>query len=156
MTTAAEITYRTSLDDVDWADLKRTLQRDSFDNGRSVAQYRASFTASAAVCLAYHHDQVVGTARVLSDGVCNAYLIDVWTLTAYRRQGIARTMVRRLLDHLPGQHVYLQTDEPAAMRVYQQLGFREEPHGMGLVVGRWLQPEPREQPAPDEPPTEPQ
>jgi predicted GNAT family acetyltransferase len=154
MTTSAEITYRTNLDTVDWADLKQKFQRDSFDSGRSVAQYRASFTASTAVCLAYHHDQVVGTARVLSDGVCNAYLIDVWTLTAYRRQGIARTMVRRLLDQLPGQHVYLQTDEPAAMRVYQQLGFREEPHGMSIVVGRWLQQEPREKPAPAVSPTE--
>jgi hypothetical protein len=29
---------------------------------------------------------VVGMARLLSDGVSNAYLLDVWTMSAYRRQ----------------------------------------------------------------------
>ena len=32
-------------------------------------------------------------ARLLSDGVCNAYLVDVWTMSVYRRQGIASRMI---------------------------------------------------------------
>ena len=50
-------------------------------------------------------------ARLLSDGVCNTYLIDVWTASSHRRQGIASSMVRLLIQQVPGQHIGLQTDD---------------------------------------------
>lgn len=80
--------------------------------------------------------RVVGVARLLSDGVCNAYLLDVWTMSSYRRRGIASSMVRRLADRVPGQHIGLQTDDAAEF--YASLGFRPQPSFMSVVVGRWL------------------
>ncbi|HLE98496.1 MAG TPA: GNAT family N-acetyltransferase [Gaiellaceae bacterium] len=73
---------------------------------------------------------------MLSDGVCNAYLVDVWTAAAYRRRGIAAAMIRRLLDEVPGQHVGLQTHDAQAL--YESLGFRPQPEFWSLVVGSWL------------------
>ena len=75
-------------------------------------------------------------ARLLSDGVCNAYLVDVWTASAYRRRGVASSMVRYLLDKVPGQHVGLQTDD--AQHLYRELGFQAQPEFWSLVVGSWL------------------
>jgi GNAT superfamily N-acetyltransferase len=75
-------------------------------------------------------------ARMLSDGVCNAYLIDVWTTASLRRRGIANAMVEQLAAAVPGQHVGLQTDD--AVDFYARLGFRMQPHFMSRVVGRWL------------------
>ncbi len=75
-------------------------------------------------------------ARLLSDGVCNAYLLDVWTVSAYRRQGIASAMVNRLRAEVRGQHVGLQTDE--GQRFYESLGFRPQPEFWSCVVGAWL------------------
>jgi predicted GNAT family acetyltransferase len=75
-------------------------------------------------------------ARLLSDGVCNAYLIDVWTMSSYRRQGIASTLVRMLAEQVPGQHIGLQTDD--AQELYAKLGFRPQPDFLSLVVGTWL------------------
>jgi ribosomal protein S18 acetylase RimI-like enzyme len=75
-------------------------------------------------------------ARLLSDGVCNAYLLDVWTMSAYRRQGIGSAMVRRLMERVPGQHVGLQTDD--AQSFYASLGYRYQPDFMSAVVGGWL------------------
>jgi predicted GNAT family acetyltransferase len=75
-------------------------------------------------------------ARLLSDGVCNAYLLDVWTASAYRRRGIATAMVKRLRDAVPGQHIGLQTDDAQAL--YASLGFRPQPEFWSTVVGRWL------------------
>jgi ribosomal protein S18 acetylase RimI-like enzyme len=75
-------------------------------------------------------------ARLLSDGVCNAYLVDVWTLSTYRRQGIATAMVRLLVESVPGQHVGLQTD--GAQELYSSLGFRPQPEFWSTVSGRWL------------------
>lgn len=42
-----------------------------------------------------------------------------------------------LIDDVPGQHVYLQTDD--AVGFYEKLGFVEQPKGMSLVAGKYLQ-----------------
>src|SRR5215204_2262230 len=96
--TAMEIRIDDSLDDIDWAQVKADLAADDFDNGRS----------PEALCQSFHKSQHVGMARLLSDGVCNAYLLDVWAASSYRRQGVASSMVRRLCEEVPGQHVGLQ------------------------------------------------
>jgi ribosomal protein S18 acetylase RimI-like enzyme len=125
-----------SLDGIDWAQAKADLAADRFDNGRSAAALRRSFEQSQHVAFARDGDRVVGMARLLSDGVCNAYLVDVWTASAYRRRGIASAMIRRLLDEVPGQHVGLQTDD--RLDFYASLGFERQPEFLSLVVGTWL------------------
>lgn len=132
----ATITYRGDLEGVDWADMRTTLSQDKFDNGRTPAQLQQSFTQSTHVCLAYTEGHLIGTARALSDGVCNGYIVDVWTLSPYRRRGVASTMIGHLLEKMPGQHVYLFTDD--AVEFYKKRGFVERPVGLEIVVGRWL------------------
>lgn len=134
------ITYKDDPDGVDWAGMKAALLQDDFDNGRTSAQLETSFKNSAHLCLAYTEGRLVGTARALSDGVCNGYIVDVWTLSAYRRQGIASAMMRRLLDRMAGQHVYLFSDDAADF--YKKVGFAERPIGLEVVVGRWLENDP--------------
>jgi len=131
------VTYDSDLNHIDWSALKSTLVADNFDNGRTPQQLERSFRNSHSVCFAFDNDRVVGTARVLSDGVCNAYLVDVWTLTAYRGQGIARRMIETLLAPLRGQHVYCQSDDDST-EFYKKLGFSERPTGMEKVIGQWL------------------
>jgi GNAT superfamily N-acetyltransferase len=125
-----------SIEGINWAQAKADLAADDFDNGRTPEALGRSFSQSPHVAFARDGDRVVGMARLLSDGVCNAYLLDVWTASGYRRQGIASTMIRQLLERVPGQHVGLQTDE--AQAVYESLGFREQPEFWSIVVGSWL------------------
>ena len=120
---------------------------DDFDNGRTPEQLQKSFANSCATSIAYADGRIIGTARVLSDGVCNAYIVDVWTYTPYRHQGIARRMIEDLLEHLPGQHVYLFTDDIPDF--YYNLGFKERGIGMERVVGRWLDNTPQPSPGGD-------
>jgi ribosomal protein S18 acetylase RimI-like enzyme len=131
-----DITYRTDLLGVDWTEMKQSVAEDRFDNGRTPEQLRRSFEASYAACIAYAGERIIGTARVLSDGVCNAYLMDVWTSSEFRRRGVARTMIGMLLERLRGQHVYTFTDN--AVEFYEKLGFRARPTGLEMVVGEWL------------------
>jgi ribosomal protein S18 acetylase RimI-like enzyme len=126
-----------SLEGIDWAQVKADLAADDFDNGRSPDALRRSFENAQHVAIARDGDRVVGTARLLSDGVCNAYLVDVWTASSHRRRGIATRMVQLLIDAVPGQHVGLQTDDAQAL--YRSLGFRPQPEFMSLVSGRWLE-----------------
>ena len=130
------VTYDDDLTTVDWAGYVADLTADRFHNGRTVEEMRRSYGASYAVVFARDGGRVVGSARLLSDGVCNAYLVDVWTLTAYRRAGVGSAMVRRLLDRVPGQHVALFTEHHPGF--YRSLGFEEEHVGMSTVVGTWL------------------
>jgi ribosomal protein S18 acetylase RimI-like enzyme len=130
------VRFDSSLEGIDWAAAKRDLAADAFDNGRSPAALRRSFEQSQHVAFARDGERVVGMARLLSDGVCNAYLVDMWTASSHRRQGIASTLVRMLVDQVPGQHVGLQTDDAQAL--YRSLGFELQPDFMAKIAGRWL------------------
>ena len=125
-----------SLESIDWVQVKADLAADDFDNGRNPEALRRSFHQSQHVAFARDGERVVGMARLLSDGVCNAYLVDVWTASTYRRQGIASAMISRLLDAVPGQHVGLQTDD--VQPLYESLGFKSQPEFWSVVVGSWL------------------
>jgi predicted GNAT family acetyltransferase len=125
-----------SLDGIDWHQVKADLAADAFDNGRSAEALRASFAQSQHVAIARDGRRVVAMARLLSDGVCNAYLLDVWTLSSHRGQGIASRLVGDLMERVPGQHVGLQTD--AAQGFYARLGFQQQPMFMSAICGSWL------------------
>ena len=131
------ITYKRDLSGIDWQALTADLHADDFDNGRTPEELRTSFENSFAVCFAIADGKVIGKARLLSDGVCNAYLVDVWTQSEYRHRGIASEMLRLLLEEVPGQHVYLQTDDDT-VAFYERNGFHAHPNGMAKVIGSWL------------------
>ena len=128
--------FTSTIEGVDWDRLKNDLAADDFDNSRTPDELKQSFGNSHAVAIAWVGAQVVGTARLLADGVCNAYLVDVWTSSSYRRRGIGSTMVKLLLETVPGHHVGLFTEEYEPF--YRSLGFDREQGGMARVVGRWL------------------
>jgi predicted GNAT family acetyltransferase len=130
------IAYSTQHDGIDWAALKAALAEDRFDNGRSAQQMEQSFRASFRCVYAVDGTKIVGTARALSDGVCNAYIVDMWTQSIHRRRGIGRRMIDLLCESLAGQHVYLFTDDQEAF--YASCGFSTRGVGLEKVAGRWL------------------
>lgn len=132
-----EITYVTNLADVNWDEIKAKVKEDDFDNGRTADQLKTSFENSAAACIAYAGDEIIGKARALSDGVCNAYIVDVWTYIPYRHQGIATKIMQTLFEQLTGQHVHLFTDQET-IPFYSQLGMKTQGVGLSKVVGEWL------------------
>jgi GNAT superfamily N-acetyltransferase len=131
-----DIEYTASTDGVDWTALKAALVADDFDNLRTPEEYRRSHVGSHAVVFGWYDGAPVANGRILSDGVCNAYLVDIWTATPHRRQGVGREVVSRLVATVPGQHVGLFTDERPDF--YAALGFRPQRGGMSRVVGDWL------------------
>jgi ribosomal protein S18 acetylase RimI-like enzyme len=126
-----------SSENLDWEKAKADLLADGFDNGRSPASLERSFSASAHVAYAWHGSDLVGMGRLLSDGVCNAYLVDVWTHSLHRRRGIGSALVEYLVARVPGQHVGLQSEEEN-LEFYTKLGFTKQPHFLARVSGEWL------------------
>ena len=131
------IRYTIDSIEIDWGLLKLDLEQDDFHNGRTIEQLRDSFAHSQRVVYAMNQQRCIGTARALSDGVCNCYVVDVWIQSQFRNQGIATKMMEMLIESVPGQHIYLQTDD--AVGFYQKLGFQPQPEGLHLVTGEWLQ-----------------
>ena len=121
---------------VDWTPVKAALHADHFDNGRTAEELRTSFVNSFASVFAWDGNTVVGTGRLLADGVCNAYLVDLWTASPYRRRGVGTEMVRRLLNTVPGHHVALLTGDQVDF--YAESGFSREDFAMSTVVRPWL------------------
>lgn len=130
------IDYSLSVDGIDWPALIASLAADRFDNGRTPWQMESSFRNSYRCVIAREGATIIATGRALSDGVCNAYIVDVWTQSAYRRRGIGRRVVEMLCQGLQGQHVYLFTDDRRDF--YEACGFVPRAVGMQLVVGEWL------------------
>lgn len=128
--------FSSSLEGVDWLALKQALAADRFDNGRTPQEYQRSHERSHAVVFGRCDGRFVANGRILGDGVCSAYLVDIWTASSHRRRGIGREVVTRLLSTVPGQHVVLFTDDMPAF--YTALGFRPQAVGMSQVVGTWL------------------
>ena len=136
MDTTGAVRVDDAIDRVDWDRAKASLAADRFDNGRSALALRRSFQNSHHVAFVWLDDDLVGMGRMLSDGVCNAYLLDVWTQSAVRNRGIGTLVVEYLAARVPGQHIGLQTDD--AQLFYARLGFRHQPEFMSRVVGGWL------------------
>ena len=122
---------------VDWVQLTADLRADDFDNRRTPEELRRSFANSTRrFAREAGTRRVVAKARLITDNVCNAYVIDVWTMTAHRRKGLATALINELLQTVEGQHVALFTEH--AVPLYESLGFRREEVGMSKVVGKWL------------------
>ncbi len=130
------LTFTSDSGQIDWAALRLALIADDFHNGRSIEQLRLSFENSQVPVYVLDQGKCIATARALSDGVCNCYVVDVWTQTSYRHRGIASKMMEQIIASVPGQHIYLQSDDSVAF--YEKLGFRPQPEGLALVSGQWL------------------
>jgi predicted GNAT family acetyltransferase len=131
------ITFASNLSGVDWEQLKIDLIHDDFHNGRTTAQLRLSFQNSSHVAMGFDGKHCIANGRMLSDGVGNAMIVDVWTHSSYRRKGIATKIMQILIAAVPGQHIYLQSDD--AVDFYIKLGFYKQPEGLAVISGKYLE-----------------
>ena len=65
----------------------------------------------------------VGFARALSDGICEAYLADVFVVPAHRGHGLGKAIVRRMVDEGPGARLRWWLATADAHGLYEQFGF---------------------------------
>ncbi|MCK8060376.1 MULTISPECIES: GNAT family N-acetyltransferase [unclassified Fusibacter] len=71
-------------------------------------QLKMTMVQSYYVLYAYHGDQLIGTGRVVSDGIINAYICGVGVLEPHRGLGIGKEISRRLVDHCRSNKLHIQ------------------------------------------------
>lgn len=84
---------------------------------------------SALVAGAFADGELVGIARVLSDGCSDAYIQDVVVASSCRGQGIGRKLIETLVSELKKRGVdwIALVGEPGTEEFYRKLGWREKP-----------------------------
>ncbi len=101
--------------------------------GRTEEQVQTTIDNS--LCFGVYVDgKQIGFARVLSDGVAFAYLMDVFILEAYRGKGYSKALLKEIFSHPKLVHVQkwlLGTTDAHAL--YRQFGFTELSHPERLM-----------------------
>ncbi len=69
--------------------------------------------------------QIVGMARVISDGYSDAYIQDVVVLDSHRGKGVGRELVRRLTQFCIDRKISWigLVAEPGTRGIYEELGY---------------------------------
>lgn len=99
-------------------------------------QLEAAVRGSSRVVTARYGEQLLGLARVISDGVTIAYLQDVLVRPELQREGVGRALVEAALEPFQQcrQKVLLTDDEPRQRAFYESLGYQEvRDHGAGRL-----------------------
>ncbi|MEH7124648.1 GNAT family N-acetyltransferase [Bacillus sp. JJ1532] len=86
---------------------------------------------SWSVISAYDREQLIGTGRIISDGLINGYICGVIVHPDYRSQGIGGEIVKRLVEkgRASNLHIQLLSEEKKAP-YYEKLGFEVFTVGM--------------------------
>ena len=121
------IVYRDS-HDVDLFQLARLFETAGWiARTEDFARLSQLVRGSAIVLGAWDGDRLVGFVRAISDGAAHAYVADVSVLPEYRRQGIGKELLRRLLysnDHL----TFTLHADPKVQPFYAKCGFEPAPN----------------------------
>lgn len=93
---------------------------DSFDESFIPEAIRNSYCFVGA----FAGGRLVGMARSFSDGVSDAYILDIAVLKEFRGRGVARRMVSAMVSHLESLGVDWITGigAPEAMDFYRRIG----------------------------------
>ncbi|WP_151527019.1 GNAT family N-acetyltransferase [Serinicoccus kebangsaanensis] len=87
----------------------------------------AAVAGSTRVVTARYGGELLGLARVVSDGASIAYLQDVLVRPELQREGVGRSLVHAALEPFSScrQKVLLTDDEPRQRAFYESLGWTE-------------------------------
>jgi GNAT superfamily N-acetyltransferase len=98
--------------------------RSYWAKGRSLKDVKTSIENS--ICFGLHNrdDQMVGFARVLTDHIVLAYLMDVFILESHRGQGLGKHLIEHVLHHsgIRAKGWLLGTAD--AHSLYEKFGFQ--------------------------------
>jgi ribosomal protein S18 acetylase RimI-like enzyme len=75
--------------------------------------------------IALREDEIIGMGRAISDGASDAYIQDVMVHSDFRRRGIGRAIISKLVEHLRENGIQWigLISEPGYEKFYESLGF---------------------------------
>ncbi len=101
--------------------------RSYWAKGRSLQAVQNSIDNSLCFGLYGKDGRMIGFARVVTDKVAFAYLMDVFILEGYRGNGLGKALVRHIIGHPELQVKFWLLGTVDAHGLYKKLGFAELP-----------------------------
>jgi predicted GNAT family N-acyltransferase len=106
-------------------DLVRMYQNEWWTKGRELSQVQEMLRHSDLIVAVCEGERLVAFARVLTDLVFKALILDVIVDTAHRSNGLGRVLMENIVNHpslQPVKHLELYC-LPALLPFYEQWGF---------------------------------
>ncbi len=99
-----------------------------------------AFRNSLKVITAWDDEKLVGTIRIVGDGLTIIYIQDILVLTKYHRKGIGKMLVNSILEEYKDvRQIVLMTDnEPDTVEFYKNVGFTTTEKYNGIAFARFL------------------
>jgi len=97
----------------------------------------AIFNRSYCYAGAFASGKLIGMARVISDGISDAYIQDVTVAPDWRGRGIGKRLVQTLAEHLQARKIGWigLVAEPGTYPFYESLGFRLQDGYILMLLG---------------------
>ncbi|MEG0309242.1 MAG: GNAT family N-acetyltransferase [Clostridium sp.] len=99
-----------------------------------------AFRNSLKVVTAWDDEKLVGTIRIVGDGLTIIYIQDILVLSKYHRKGIGKMLVNSILEEYKDvRQIVLMTDnEPDTIEFYKNVGFTTVDKYDGIAFVRYL------------------
>ena len=123
-----EISVSTDKSKLDLKTIHAFLTQSYWGKDRTLEQVQKTIENSMCFGI-YLNEEQIGFARVLSDTIIFAYLMDVFILEKYRGNGYSKILLTKILDNPELKDVnkcFLATRD--THKLYQQFGFKEITH----------------------------
>lgn len=85
--------------------------------------YNKPFINSTLVISAWENENLIGTVRVLSDGMFRSIIYDLVILPEYQNKGIGKELIKRCIEHFPNSEWLVQTTKSIS-GYYEKNGFK--------------------------------
>ncbi|MEM1309304.1 MAG: GNAT family N-acetyltransferase [Cyanobacteria bacterium P01_H01_bin.153] len=102
--------------------------------GRSLAAVKTSIESTQCFGLYDLDNRLIGFARVLTDGVVFAYLMDVFILESYRGQGLGQYLLDHVLHRSGIQVKTWMLGTADAQGLYEKFGFQSLETGTRYMI----------------------
>lgn len=99
--------------------------RSYWAKGRSLENVKKTIDSSFCFGVYDNKNEMLGFARVVTDHVAFAYLMDVFVLEEYRGNGLGKALVKYVIEHSDLQVKFWLLATVSAHAMYKKLGFRE-------------------------------
>lgn len=122
------ISYKIGLEGIDWFQLFSLYEEVGllrrFIEGKEFDKIRFAFERSYKIVTAWDENTLVGSCRMISDGLCYGAVFDVGVLPQYQKMGIGKGMMNLLLKGEEHLSVHL-TSTFGNEEFYKKLGFKK-------------------------------
>jgi len=122
------ISYKLGLENINWSELfdlyKKVGMLKRFIENREFDKIESAFEKSYKVVTAWDGENLIGSCRMLSDGICYGAVFDVAVLPQYQKIGVGKGLMSLLLKGEEDMTIHL-TSTFGNEEFYKKLRFKK-------------------------------